>query len=105
MLRQFDLPSDQLLGDSHPNKCPRCGGAMVCYVSSPIAPGRIERRLYYSCQCGMIAAVNEEDVLRSQRPQPTRLRFAMNEPVGPMDKARSSGHACPYLPRVVEPIP
>jgi hypothetical protein len=35
---------------------------MVCYVSSPIAWGAIERRLYFSCTCGVIAAVNEEDV-------------------------------------------
>jgi hypothetical protein len=53
----------QLLDDSHPNKCPRCGGAMICYVSSPMAGGMAERRLYSSCTtCGMIAAHNEEDV-------------------------------------------
>jgi len=44
------------------NKCPRCDGAMVCYVSSPIGGRGTERRLYFSCKCGMIVAVNEEDV-------------------------------------------
>ena len=39
--------------------------AMVCYVSSPVAFGMIERRLYFSCACGMIAARNEEDVVIS----------------------------------------
>ena len=57
------MSDGQLLGDTHPNKCPRCGGAMVCYVSSPIAWGAIERRLYFSCRCGMIDARNEEDVV------------------------------------------
>ena len=51
----------KVFGDSHTNKCPRCDGAMVCYVSSPIGWRVTERRLYFSCKCGMIVAVNEED--------------------------------------------
>jgi hypothetical protein len=58
-------PYQLLFGAVHQNQCPRCGGAMVCYVSSPIVWGAIERRLYFSCKCGMIATANEEDVLIS----------------------------------------
>ena len=58
-------PYQLLFGAVHQNQCPRCGGAMVCYVSSPVAFGMIERRLYFSCACGMIAAHNEEDIVTS----------------------------------------
>ena len=66
----------QFFCNSHQkNQCPRCGGAlMVCYVSSPIAEGRIERRLYFSCKCGMIAARNEDDVVTSPAMRSCRRR-------------------------------
>jgi hypothetical protein len=34
---------------------------MVAYVSAPIATHPTERRLYFSCRCGMIAARNENE--------------------------------------------
>ena len=44
-------------------KCPRCGLEMICYVSSPGGYQVQQRRLYFSCQCGMIAARSEEQGL------------------------------------------
>jgi hypothetical protein len=44
-------------------KCPRCGLEMVCYVSSPVVTQRQQRRLYFSCPCGMIAARNEDETM------------------------------------------
>jgi hypothetical protein len=41
-------------------KCPRCDQEMVCYVSSPVEGQGTERRLYFACRCGMMAARNEE---------------------------------------------
>jgi hypothetical protein len=41
-------------------KCPRCNDEMICYVSSPTGWEVKERRLYFSCRCGMVAARNEE---------------------------------------------
>jgi len=41
-------------------KCPRCEQEMICYVSSPTGLREGGRRLYFTCQCGMIAARNEE---------------------------------------------
>lgn len=41
-------------------KCPRCDQEMVCYVSSPLGWQVKERRLYFACRCGMIAARSEE---------------------------------------------
>lgn len=41
-------------------KCPRCDQEMVCYVSSPAGWRVKERRLYFSCRCGIIAARSEE---------------------------------------------
>jgi hypothetical protein len=42
-------------------KCPRCGLEMVCYISSPVGWRVQQRRLYFSCQCGMITARNEDE--------------------------------------------
>jgi hypothetical protein len=33
---------------------------MICYVSSPVGSQARQRRLYFSCQCGIVAARNEE---------------------------------------------
>jgi hypothetical protein len=41
-------------------KCARCGQDMLCYVSSRVGGHVKQRRLYFSCKCGMIAAHNEE---------------------------------------------
>jgi len=42
-------------------KCPRCAEEMVAYVSVPIDKHGTERRLYFSCECGMLAARNESE--------------------------------------------
>jgi len=34
---------------------------MVAYVSIPIEQHSTERRLYFSCQCGMLTARNESE--------------------------------------------
>ena len=44
-------------------KCPRCDQQMVCYVSSPAGWQVNERRFYFSCRCGMIAARSGEQGL------------------------------------------
>ena len=44
-------------------KCSRCDLEMTCYVSSLTGGQLKERRLYFACQCGMIAARNEEQGL------------------------------------------
>ena len=41
--------------------CPRCGREMTAYVSCPISRSSGERRIYFACRCGQIAARNETE--------------------------------------------
>ena len=59
-------------------KCPRCNRDMVCYVSSPVVGHEKARRLYFSCQCGMVAARNEEEHVTA--PDQTDDELAGEEP-------------------------
>ena len=43
-------------------KCPRCGDKMEAYVSSSRPESNTERRLYFVCRCGAIAARNESEL-------------------------------------------
>ncbi len=52
-----DQPPGRQFGNS---QCPRCGGQLVCYVSSPTGWKIPERRLYFSCRCGIIAVRSEK---------------------------------------------
>ena len=48
--------------------CPRCAREMTAYVSCPIPRSSGERRIYFACQCGQIAARNETEPVMPREP-------------------------------------
>jgi hypothetical protein len=51
-------------------RCPHCAEEMVAYVSVPIDKHPTERRIYFSCRCGQLAARNESEPDIATEPTP-----------------------------------